>query len=257
MAPSNAVKAPGTENGSNSTVLGGPQRPILRRIGIAIALVVSGLAACADPPEGSSGGSPSDTPNPAVTFALDGCPVPDEAFCETALVAVNGIAAGDAEALVAVSRPDEFDCGGIQSDFFPGCETDDVLEGYTFWTGLFPMWRIEVLSKADYLGRLEAMFAAVDASYVDEHGDGAPRVLGVKKCGGSWTITWTVAISDAGAPAERMGALLEFTVPDLGSEEWGTNGLVLLPLAYPETGYDEGEPSLDEIGCDDSTLPWG
>jgi hypothetical protein len=203
------------------------------------------------------GSSASELPNPATqTFALEDCPIPDEAFCETALVAVNAIATGDAKALVAVSRPEEIDCAGGQPDFFPDCETDDVLEGYWFATGLFPLLTIEVLSKADYLDSMEAVFANVDGSYVDEHGDGAPRVVGVKKCGGSWTITWTVAVSQAGTPAERMGAFFEFGTR-LGPDDWGTSGLWLLPLAYPETGYDEGEPSLDEIGCDDTTMTWG
>jgi hypothetical protein len=156
-----------------------------------------------------------------------------------------------------VSRPGVYECAGIQSDFFPGCATDDVLEGYTFATGLFPTtMTIDVLSKADYLHRLEAMFASVDASYSDEHGGGRPTVVGVKKCGGDWNITWTAAISEPGAPAERMGANLGFVLEDVGSDEWFTEGLWLTPLRYPGSPAFESEMKLDDIACKGPTSRW-
>lgn len=77
----------------------------------------------------------------------------------------------------------------------------------------------------------------------------------MKKCGGSWTITWTAAFSEAGAPAERMGASCEFVIEDLGSDEWFTEGLWLTPLRDPGDVVSGGDFSLDEIACDDPTMP--
>ncbi len=96
------------------------------------------------------------------------------------------------------------------------------------------MMTIDVLSRADYLARLEAMFASVDVSYADEYGSGAPTVLGVKKYGRDWTITWTAAWSEDGAQAQRMAGFFGFVVEDLGSDEWFTEGAWTMPLAYPE-----------------------
>jgi hypothetical protein len=78
----------------------------------------------------------------------------------------------------------------------------------------------------------------------------------VKKCGGDWTVAWTVAISEEGAPAERMGAFFGFILEDLESDEWSTEGLWLIPLRYPGDPAFEGEPKLGEIACRSPTMPW-
>jgi hypothetical protein len=165
---------------------------------------------------------------------------------------VNSIAGGNAEGIVSVSRPAEYDCSGIVRELFPGCETAEVLEGYAFASGPFPGTH-DVLSKTDYLDRLVALFASIDADYRDKDGDGGPSVLGIKKCGGSWNITWTAAIRNPGEPAERMGAFFEFVSDGPDSDVWYTEGLWLMPLEYPNTGVNL---SLEEIACDAPTLSW-
>jgi hypothetical protein len=46
-------------------------------------------------------------------------------------------------------------------------------------------------------------------------------------------------------------------VQELGSDEWFTEGAWTMPLAYPEGAWlREGDPPLDEIACDDPTMPW-
>ena len=229
-------------------------------------------AACAERETARAGTEPSGTHTetaerdaPTNVFptssphALADCPVDDEAFCRVGVEMVNAIEAGDAETIVQLSRSNEYDCSRIQSDLFPGCVTTDVvLDGYTF-AYVFPSaWpTTDVLSRADYLARLEVMFASVDISYEDKNGGGAPAVVGVKKCGGGWTITWTAAWSDDGAPVQRMAGFFEFVVQDLGSDEWFTEGAWTMPLAYPESDwFREGDPPLDEIACGDPTMPW-
>lgn len=245
-----------------------------RRVVVALALALAVIASCANPPvevasgpstvtapSGSSGastGSPGSEVGGSAppAFAIENCPVRDEAFCEVAVVAVNAVVSGDAEAIVGISRPGTYDCDGIQSDFFPDCGPNVVLEGYTFTSGMFPMMTIEVLSETDYLSRLQGMFASVDHEFTDEHGGGSPTVLGVKKCGGSWTIVWTVALSENGAPAERTGASFEFVTADLESDDWFTEGLWLTPLSFPGDLGDSDGHELDRIGCDDVAVPW-
>lgn len=237
------------------------------KIGLFTAVALVTLTSCADPeasdqPISRGSSSPSakaSTSWVAEKFALTDCPVPDEAFCGVAVVAVNAIASGDAAALVELSRPDAYDCDVVMYEFFPGCVTTDVvLDGYAFTSGTFPKLTTEVLSEKDYLHRLEAMFASVDPSYSDEHGSGATRVVGVKKCGGDWTITWTAAMSQGGAPSQRMAGFFGFVVEELGSDEWFTPGPWVIPLAYPEGEPfpPQGDPPLDEIGCGEPTLPW-
>jgi hypothetical protein len=231
---------------------------------VVASVVLAGLTACgttseedARRPSNATASVPSASAAPSTvvpTFALEDCPVPDEAFCEAAVVTVNAIAAGDAEALVGVSGPNEYDCSGLPREFFPGCGSAEVLEGYIVSTGQFPKMTIDVLPKADYLDRLTGLFASVDAGYEDEVGDGRPSVIGVKKCGGSWTITWTAALPSGDEPAERMGAYFEFVTTGPETDDWFTEGLVLTPLHYP--GHAQFDPSIDEIGCGEPTMPW-
>jgi len=91
------------------------------KIGLFTAVALVTLTSCADPeasdqPISRGSSSPSAKASRswvAEKFALTDCPVPDEAFCGVAVVAVNAIASGDAAALVELSRPDTYDrrCG--------------------------------------------------------------------------------------------------------------------------------------------------
>jgi hypothetical protein len=188
--------------------------------------------------------------------------VHDEAFCEVATETVNAIVSGDVDALVDVSRTETYDCDGIQSDFFPACGPNVVLDGYIFSTGLFPIdLTMDVLSETAYRQRLESLFDSVDIGFVDDRGDGSPTVLGVKDCGG-WSITWTAAVRTADGSTERMGASFAFVTDVVRSHEWYTEGVWLMPLRYPAgMGLGAGpapdaNEMLDELACQRPTRPW-
>jgi hypothetical protein len=234
-------------------------------VGVVAVILSVGLTACENTPEGSPDPSTNPTSNaPSVPgaggpateiFALDDCPIQDRGFCEVGVVTVNAIVAGDAEALVGVSRPREYDCGGIVREIFPGCETAEVLNGYLFSTGSYPTtMTVDVLSQGEYLDRLQRLFASVDAGYEDTDGDGGPSVIGIKKCGGSWTVAWTAAVRDGDEPAERTGAFFEFVTSGPDTDDWYTEGSVLVPLRAP--GFPAAGVSLDQVGCGGTTMIW-
>ncbi len=88
---------------------------------------------------------------------------------------IDALQAPDVERLFALSREDRLVCARLAVEYFPMCETDDVLEGY----GLSgPNFFVEVVHAVGYRGQLEAIVSNIDASFSDELGDGSVRVIG-------------------------------------------------------------------------------
>jgi hypothetical protein len=205
-------------------------------------VILVGLMACTSGSPRLSGG------HSTATYALKDCPVSDRGVCKVAVVTVNAIADEDASAIVSISRPLVIRCGGVPSEFYPDCTTDDdVLKGYVFTTGMFPKMTIDVLGEAHFLARLQDLFQSVDRTI------GIPIVLGIKRCGGSWTLTWVAPLREAGGRTERMGGFFEFVTEDRGSDTWFTEGLILMPLRIPAGSV--ADPA-DRIACDDPAAPW-
>ncbi len=173
-------------------------------------------------------------------------------------MAVNAIAADDADAIVRLGRPAVLDCRHIPSESFPGCGTHNVLEGYSVITAS-PKNRtpsfvsVDVLSRRAYEDRLRSLFANVDGSFSDQHGGGEPTVLGVGKCGGSPSIAWTAGMSQTSEPAGRMYATLEFS---LGDDGWKIDAMALYPPANWDALGPFADELLKELGCNAASNPW-
>ncbi len=176
-------------------------------------LMVGGCSSGADPPSetdptspltgATQSGSPSGTP----TYEVSGCPVPDEAFCATAIEVIDALRSADVDRLIDLSREDRLVCAELAVEYFPMCEQDDVLEGYALGGSDFI---IEVVDDDGYRSQLEAIIPNIDTSFSDELGDGSVRVIGLGTCGPNepgrrtYHIAWTAAVGEAGAPAERL-----------------------------------------------------
>lgn len=231
---------------------------------VVVVLAVALLAACGS--EGDAGsqtsaaadadttgatGDTASSPSPTgpVAYDVSGCPVDDEAFCETAVDTIDALQAGDADALFALSREDRLVCAKVNQDYFPGCETDDVLVGHGSSGATFI---VEVLDEQAYRGQLEAVVTSMDPGFSDELGEGTVRVVGVGTCGPdiprrrTYHLAWTTAVSEGGAPAERVLGSFEFLFKDdewrIGLwyfsplEEWEAEQLDPLELAFCEAG---------------------
>jgi hypothetical protein len=217
-----------------------------------LAAVVVALAACGgepDPPEASPTATGSTA---AASFSPDGCPVQDERFCVRASAAANALVAGDAASLFDLSFSQRFDCDEVETQFFPACESNDRLAGYSVVGADF---RIEVLDPGAYRSQLRAVFGAIDPSFSDEHGGGAPQVLGVGTCGPpepgrrSYHLVWTAAASQGGAEPDRLIGSFEFVL----DEEW------VIGLWFLDTLDGWGEVYSDpfaEAGCAGGRSPW-
>jgi hypothetical protein len=181
------------------------------------------LAACSGGGDGDvvATATTSSSPEPtAVSTVLtaEGCPVLDEQFCQAAVEIAAALADGDAGVLFDLSRSSTIDCAEVAREYFPGCRTDTtVLEGYGRSGADFI---VEVVSGGAYRRRLEATVDGVDSTYSDDLGTGAPRVLGVGTCGPdvpgrrTYHLSWTAAVQEAGAPAERVLGSFELTFED-------------------------------------------
>src|SRR5688572_13330369 len=77
-----------------------------------------------------SGPSPTATSIPEPTFSRAGCPVTDDAFCDTAVQIGRALLERDAAALLRLSRSDTIECARIARQFFPGCADVDAITGY-------------------------------------------------------------------------------------------------------------------------------
>ena len=228
---------------------------------LACVLTAALLAACSsngDPESRSTARSTGDTaasPSPTGSLAYDasGCPVDDEAFCATAVDAIEALQAADAKRLYTLSREDRLVCAKLNRDYFPGCETDDVLVGHGSSGANFI---VEVLGEDAYRGRLESIVTNVDPSFSDELGDGAVRVVGVGTCGPdipgrrTYHLAWTAAVSEAGAPAERHLGSFEFLFED------GDWRIILWYLSPLEEWEAEQPDPLELAFCEAGRTPW-
>jgi len=192
--------------------------------------------------------SPSSPQAEPLRYEVTTCPIPDDAFCRTAVEVIEALQAADTDRLFALSRDDRFVCARLAAEYFPACEQDDVLEGYAL-SG--PNFLVEIASERGYRGRLDASVSNVNPSFSDELGNGDVRVIGVGTCGPdvprrrTYHLAWTAAVSEAGAPAARLLGSFEFTFKDdwriglwyLGPlDEWEREQTARLELAFCEAG---------------------
>ena len=212
------------------------------------------LGACtseADPtsfPSPTEATSPNESPAGPVRYEASACPVADEAFCATATEVIEALQSADVDRLFALSREDRLVCAELAVEYFPACETGDVLEGHALSR---PDFIVEVVDEQRYRGQLEAITSNIDPSFSDELGGGSVRVIGVGTCGPdvpgrrTYHLAWTAAVSEAGAPAERLLGSFELTFDDdwrialwyLGPlEEWELEQPDPLELAFCEAG---------------------
>jgi Tol biopolymer transport system component len=212
-----------------------------------IAALLLGGTACASPR------APERSAPTAEAFALEDCPVRDVAFCKVAVDVANAIASGDAETIIRNSRPDRFDCDVSVAATHPGCETQDVLEGYSvlsFDRG--PV--IDVLPEQAYRDRLDALFSTVDPAFSDGHGGGSPEVLGVGECGGgAYDVAWTAGVTEADGTSERILASFEFSRV---AGPWMIELWVVGLLEAALSPLDEPEDLIASMGCDAASTPW-
>ena len=101
---------------------------------VATTIALAGCGSDADPPERSSptgttatatGASPgaagvTDADIGPERYDAAACPVPDGAFCATAIEVVEALQAGDADRLLALSREGRLVCAEVATDYFPG-----------------------------------------------------------------------------------------------------------------------------------------
>ncbi len=118
-----------------------------------------------------------------------------------------------------------------------------------------PDFVVEVVDEEGYREQLQAITSNVDPSYSDELGDGALRVIGVGTCGPdipgrrTYHLAWTAAVSETGAPAERILGSFELTFAD----EWKIALWYLGPLE--EWEIEQPEP-LELAFCEAGRTPW-
>jgi hypothetical protein len=187
--------------------------------------------------------------------ALDpnGCPVADEEFCATATDAANAVSRGDAPQLVALSRSDTIRCADVAQEYFPGCETDDVLEGHGLSDAGFT---VELVSERAYLDALDRLTGSRADSFVDEIGAGDLKVIGVGTCGPddpsrrTYHLAFTAALVGAGGTAERVVGSFEF---GFGDGQWR---IVLMYLDTLERWEAEQADPFREAFCAAGRSPW-
>jgi hypothetical protein len=173
-----------------------------------------------------------------------GCPVDDAAVCATAIEVADAFAAGDAARLRELSRVDRIVCSDVRVEYFPGCATNDTLEGH----GLSgPDLIVEVVDSERYLDWLTATTTAV--------GSGAVRVVGIGTCGPdqpgrrTYHVAWTAARRLDDRPAERMLGSFELTFDD----DWR----IALSYVGSLTDWQAAQPDpLHEAFCEAGRSPW-
>jgi hypothetical protein len=217
------------------------------------------LAACSAGDSPAAGPSPSAPSSPSAiassgpaAYGLEGCPVTDEDLCATAIDVIEALQDGDATRLFELSREDRLVCAELATEYFPGCETDDVLRGYGLSGADFT---VEVVDGDAYRRRLEVVVDDVDPSFADNLGDGSPRVVGVGTCGPdvpgrrSYHLAWTAAVSEDDAAPERVLGSFELTFED----DWRIALWYLDPLETWETLQDD---PLELAFCEAGLSPW-
>jgi hypothetical protein len=230
---------------------------------VVLVLLAALLASCSSDGDPESRPSPtagatndeagSSSPTGPIAYEASACPVDDEAFCVTAADAIAALQAADAEGLFALSREDRLVCAKLNREYFPGCETRDVLVGHGSSGASFV---VEVLDDQAYRGQLEAIVTNVDPAFADDLGDGAVLVVGGGTCGPdipgrrTYHLAWTAAVSEGGAPAERLLGSFEFLFQD---GEWR---IVLWYLStLDEWGAEQPDP-LELAFCEAGQSPW-
>ena len=231
------------------------------RWSVLASLVLVGATACgsAEEPEprrspaaAPSSSSPTVTPVAEPTLTRDGCPVPDEAFCDTATRIGRALLERDAAALLRLSRADTIECRQVAREYFPGCADADVLTGYGLSGADFI---VDVVSKAAYARQLDEVVSRIDPGFADDLGGGSPAVIGVGTCGPdiprrrTYHLAWTAAVDD-GSGAERH----------LGSFEVGFDGKrwrVILWYLDPLDAWEaEQSDPMDLAFCEAGLDPW-
>ena len=225
-------------------------------------LVLVGMTACAsgEPPEpdastpspASASSSPTASPAPVQTLAREGCPVPDEAFCDTATEIGRALLDRDAAALLRLSRADTIECEQVAREYFPGCADADVLTGYGLSGADFV---VDVVPKAVYVERLDEIVSGIDPGFSDDVGAGSPTVIGVGTCGPdiprrrTYHLAWTAAVDD-GSGAQRH----------LGSFEIGFDGKRWRVILSYEDPLDDWEAEQSDpmalAFCEAGLHPW-
>jgi hypothetical protein len=153
--------------------------------------------------------SPSATTSPEPTFSRAGCPVSDDAFCDTATRIGRALLERDAAALLGLSRSDTIDCAKVAREYFPGCADADALTGYGLASADFI---VEIVPRSAYARRLEDVVSGIDPAFTDELGGGSPTVIGVGTCGPAiprrrtYHLAWTAAIDDGGGVERHLGS---------------------------------------------------
>ena len=185
-------------------------------------LVVVIACGSADPGQLASSPSvstPSPTATPEPTFSRAGCPVTDDAFCDTAAQIGRALLQRDAAALLRLTSSDTIGCARVAREYFPGCADADVLTGYGLSGADFI---VDVLPRSAYAERLDAAISGIDPAFTDELGGGSATVIGVGTCGPdiprrrTYHLAWTAAI-DEGDGAERHLASFEV---GFDGEDW-------------------------------------
>lgn len=219
----------------------------------AAALVCLALGGCAS--DGGGGPDPSPQPSPGASaspYEIGSCPVADEAFCATAIDVIDALLTGDAERLFALSRKSRLVCAQLAIEYFPACERDEVLRGYTLSGANFI---VEVVDEEGFRGQLEAIVRGIDPSFSDDLGHGSVRVIGVGTCGPdipgrrTYHLAWTAAAGELGASAERLLGSFELTFED----EWR---IALWYLDTLRAWESEQNDPLELAFCEAGRDPW-
>jgi hypothetical protein len=232
--------------------------------GVVVSLLV--VASCASDddvtePTSSTTASTVEATTPATTTSattttvmLDTsrCPVRDAAFCATAVDVADALAAGDAGRLLELSRVDRIECADVEVEYFPGCSTNDVVEGH----GLSgPDFIVDLVDRDRYMDWLVTTTTGIDASFTDDLGDGAVQLVGIGTCGPdqpgrrTYHVAWTAAIRVGDTPADRMLGSFELTFAD----DWR----IVLSYIGSLTAWEAAQPEpLDEAFCAAGRSPW-
>jgi hypothetical protein len=206
----------------------------------------------ASPPSASSP-SPTPTSTPGPTFSRAGCPVSDEAFCDTATRIGRALLERDAAALLRLSRSGTIECARVARQYFPGCADADVLTGYGLSSADF---NVDVVPRSAYARRLDEVVSGIDPAFTDGLGGGSATVIGVGTCGPdiprrrTYHLAWTAAI-DVGAGAERHLASFEV---GFDGKDWGVILFYLDTLA----AWEKEHPDPMALSfCEAGLHPWG
>ena len=227
---------------------------------VAMLLVATACGAADEPVPSPTAASPSSprssptaTPAPLTELARDGCPVPDDAFCDTATEIGQALLDRNAAALLRLSRSDTIACAVVAREYFPGCEDADVLTGYGLSHADFV---VDVVPKRRYAARLDEVVSGIDPGYADELGGGAPTVIGVGTCGPdiprrrTYHLAWTAAIDDGNGPERHLGS---FEV-GFDGEDWR----VILWYLDPLAAWEDQQPDPIRLSfCGAGLHPWG